>query len=122
LLVSELYWCMTVAVFHFLMSCIGVHFFHVLLYTVHSCYSILQTAKLVRWKCWTIEICTDIGISKPIQPDTLINKTYPHYSMCWKCFTLLFITGIPIEGNIHKMKVLCVCVCVCGRTIVKLET
>jgi hypothetical protein len=47
---------------------IGVHFFNALLYTVQSCYSILQTAKLVRWKwtflsCWTVEICTDIGIS-----------------------------------------------------------
>jgi len=48
---------------------IGVHFYHVLLYTVQPCYSILQTAKLVRWKwwtflsCWTVEICTDIGIS-----------------------------------------------------------
>lgn len=64
-----------------------VHFFYVLLYIVQSCHSILQTAKLVRWKCWTIEICTDTGITKPIQPDTLTNKMNPHYSMCWKCIT-----------------------------------
>ena len=56
-----------------------------------SCYSIVQTAKLARWKCWTIEICTDIGISKSIQPDTFTNKMNPHYSMCWKCFTFLYI-------------------------------
>ena len=83
---------MTVAVFHYPLS---LYWCHLFLYTVQSHYSILQTAKLVRWKCWTflscwtIEICTDIGISKPIQPDTLINKTYTLYSMCWKCFVLL---------------------------------
>jgi hypothetical protein len=43
---------------------------------LHSAsYSILQTAKLVRWKCWTllscwtIEICADLRINKPVQPD-----------------------------------------------------
>ena len=81
--------------------CIGVCFFCVQLYTVQSRYRILQTTKVVRWKCWTIKICTDLGISKPIQPDTLKNKMNPHYSMWWKCFTLLYIIDTPV----------CVCAC-----------
>lgn len=115
--------CVTVSVFHYLLSywcplfpCSLLHI-AVMLQHLANCW-IGQKEMLDIPVCWTIEICTDIGISKPIQPDTLTNKTYPLYSMSWKCFTLLYITDTSINVNIHKMKVLFVC----SRTVVKLET